>query len=306
MTDLLVTGAGGHLGSVVMATAVAQGRDCLGTVSPSGPVPFVGQTTTLDLRRPDRVEEVILGVRPKVIVHLAGVTTLGAARAQPIVTHEVNVEATALLVELAADIDARLLLASTDMVFDGHEAPYAEDATPNPLSSYGRSKLAAEAHVQGYKRATIARLPLLYGIPNAARPPNVPGSFFRQLVTGLLRGTCPALFCDEFRMPLGYADAALALLNLADHDLGGPVHLPGSDRLSRLEFGVLVAQALGLSTELPSILASEQPFDEPRPVDLALAGTAYSDAFDSAPGRPTSVVLAQLAPMLRGWIEGLD
>ena len=48
------------------------------------------------------------------------------------------------MAELAARAGARLLLVSTDLVFDGTRGWYREEDGPSPLSVYGRTKVAAE------------------------------------------------------------------------------------------------------------------------------------------------------------------
>ena len=45
----------------------------------------------------------------------------------------------------ASGAGARLLFTSTDAVFDGTLAAYAEDATPTPVNFYGQTKARAEA-----------------------------------------------------------------------------------------------------------------------------------------------------------------
>lgn len=45
-------------------------------------------------------------------------------------------------------LNAWLVYISTDYVFDGTAPPYKEDAVPNPLNKYGKSKLEGENVVQ--------------------------------------------------------------------------------------------------------------------------------------------------------------
>jgi len=61
-----------------------------------------------------------------------------------------------VLAEQASAIGAPLVHYSTDYVFDGNATtPCAEDATPRPLSEYGRSKLAGERAVLELGAASV-------------------------------------------------------------------------------------------------------------------------------------------------------
>jgi dTDP-4-dehydrorhamnose reductase len=61
---------------------------------------------------------------------------------------QINAEIPKLLALDAAEKGARIVHYSTDYVFDGKKAdPYTEADAPNPLNTYGRSKLAGEENL---------------------------------------------------------------------------------------------------------------------------------------------------------------
>ncbi|TBU83123.1 dTDP-4-dehydrorhamnose reductase [Pseudomonas daroniae] len=99
----------------------------------------------LDLGNPQRIRECVRQVRPQLIVNAAAHTAVDAAQSEPDAAFAINAIAPGVLAEEAADLDAPLIHYSTDYVFDGSKsAAYNEDDAPNPLSVYGRSKLAGE------------------------------------------------------------------------------------------------------------------------------------------------------------------
>lgn len=282
MTDWLVTGAGGTLGSVLMRVLAEERGACVGMVSPGGPRPQLGKTFAADLCDPTSYEERVFALAPKVIVHLAAVAQLAKCIDDPELAHGVNVDATARLVNIAKAMGARLLFASTDLVFDGEAAPYDEDATTEPTSLYGRTKLEAECHVLTYKRGLVVRFPLMYGMPEATRAP----SFFESLVRSLRAGEPVGLFQDEIRTPLWLDDAARACVTLGQSTLSGVVHAGGPERLSRMDMGRQVANALAApETLLRAISRDDVPFPEPRPRDVSLDSSRYRAQVGSAPGR---------------------
>jgi dTDP-4-dehydrorhamnose reductase len=108
---------------------------------------------------------------------------------------------------------------------------------------YGRTKAAGEERVRAADpRAACVRLPLLFG-DSAGRGLGASDA----LLAALARGERPPLFRDEWRTPLDAANAAEALLELSQGESTGTLHVAGPERLSRLELGLAILEAHGLS-----------------------------------------------------------
>ncbi len=130
---ILITGRDGQLGWE-LARALA----------PLGEVVAVGRGEC-DLAQPDHVRAAVRGARPDLIVNAAAYTAVDRAESEPALAHAINADAPALMAEEAKRLGAALIHYSTDYVFDGRKAsPYVETDAVNPLSAYGRSKLAGE------------------------------------------------------------------------------------------------------------------------------------------------------------------
>ncbi len=150
---------------------------------------------------------------------------------------DVNVAGSANVARAAAAAGARLIHLSTDFVFDGDkDGAYREDDEPAPVTPYGESKLAAERAVAAeHPAALLVRTSLLYAGPQ-------PGPHER-LVADAIAGTADVgFFTDELRCPIAVGDLAAALLELLDGDLRGPLHVAGSETVSRYRFAALVAE----------------------------------------------------------------
>jgi dTDP-4-dehydrorhamnose reductase len=200
---IIVTGGAGYLGSEVCRQAVEAGHDVVATQFQK-PAPH-GRPLEIDLRDRFALPEA------DVVIHTAYVQT----DPDMIVRSTRNVAAAAR--------GARLIHLSTDLVFDGEHAPYAEDDDARPVSDYGRAKLEAESFVTN---GLIVRTSLLYGKPGpqealAARDDVV----FHE---------------DEIRCPTHVADLAGALLELAALDVTGVLHVAGPDAVSRLDLARLL------------------------------------------------------------------
>ncbi|MEM9036156.1 MAG: sugar nucleotide-binding protein [Actinomycetota bacterium] len=245
---MLVTGGAGELGRRVARDAAANGWDVTVTRRSSTPSADV-RSVEVDLRDRRATADMVRDLDPEVVVHTAydksdngpdSVTRAGTAT-------------------IAAATDARLLFTSTDVVFPGRPGvPYAEGDRPAPIQDYGRAKAAAEAGLAGRPSTLIVRLSLLV---DADGGPQV------ELVRAAARGDA-TLFTDEIRCPTMTDDIAAALVELADGDRTGYLHLGGPDALDRAELGRLLSSAAGV--EPADLTIGPLPADAGRPADVRL------------------------------------
>lgn len=291
MIDVLVTGAGGALGSVLMRVLSEAHLSAYGLISQRGPSPDVGKVLRVELAEPDSYRDRVLALSPRAIIHLAAISKPSEALRDPEAAHAINVESTAQLVQLSAQMGSRFIYASTDMVFDGEDGPYSESHATEPGTYYGRTKLLGECYALAYARSLIVRLPLLYGLPEVSRAP----TFFESMLHALQTGQPIRLFDDEIRSPLWLDDAARACLRLAFDKLTGVLHVAGPEALSRLQMGYKLAAAIGCSAQ--ALVASKRAdlqCEEPRPHDLRLDDSRYRALFGESAGSDMQHVLPLL------------
>ena len=188
----------------------------------------------LDLLEFEGVRQRFKRDKPSLIIHCAAMSKSLACQAQPELARKTNVEVTKILVELASE--ATFVFFSTDLIFDGRKGNYIESDTPNPLSAYAETKLAAEAIVREHPRHLIIRTSL-----NGGRSPTGDRGFNEELVNAWRAGKTVSLFEDEFRSPIAAAVTAQAVWELIACGTTGVYHVAGEQRLSRLQIGELIA-----------------------------------------------------------------
>jgi len=122
------------------------------TMATLGDVFAIGRNTTpvaIDLANPDSIRNAVREINPDWIINAAAYTAVDKAEEEPDLAMAVNGTAPGILAEEAQALSAVLIHYSTDYVFDGTATePYREDSPTNPLSVYGKTKLAGERAVQ--------------------------------------------------------------------------------------------------------------------------------------------------------------
>lgn len=279
----LITGVSGQLGGWVARELRADGARPFVAGLARRLAEIIGvDVVVCDLTELQRLCAVVAELRPTHVLHLAAVTSVADAFADPARAQRVNADATAELAAAASRLAARFVYASTDMVFDGERAPYAEHDEPRPLSVYGRSKLAGERAITGLPRVLTVRIPLMYGLPQTPRR-----TTFAQQLDALRTATPLRLFDDEFRTPVWLRDAARALIGLARSELSGLIHVAGPERLSRFDLVSRAASLLALPTDsLLAVSRLSAAGDEPRPADLSLDGARLARLLPALAPRP--------------------
>ncbi len=206
-------------------------------------------------------------IEPDLVIHTAAISDANYCQQNEEAALAINVEATINLAGICSDFQIPFVFTSTDLVFDGTKGNYVETDAVNPLNAYGEQKVLAEKEVHRiYPPALIARLPLMFGLPAASA-----GNYMHKLLLQLRRGEPANLFTDEYRSACGARSVALGLLQLAGNT-SGIVHVAGPGRLSRYEFGTLVAEQFGLDKQL--LKAGSQKdvkMAAPRPADVSLS-----------------------------------
>jgi dTDP-4-dehydrorhamnose reductase len=227
MRDQLIwiTGARGLIGNYLVQSAAAHapGRRVAGL-----------SRAELDLADFDAVRRAFHEQKPGMVIHCAALSKSLACQADPPLARKLNVEVTALLAGLAADIP--FIFFSTDLVFDGSRGNYREEDEVNPLSVYAQTKVEAERIVLANPAHTVIRTSLNGGVSPAGDR-----GFNEELRRLWREGRTLRLFTDEFRSPISAAVTARAVWELVARNAKSLYHLAGSERLSRWQIGELLA-----------------------------------------------------------------
>ncbi|MFC1499701.1 SDR family oxidoreductase [Candidatus Zixiibacteriota bacterium] len=249
-----MTGAAGLLGQKVVETAVARGFTVFGfdVVGSTGiaerPIEALDITSA-----PDVMEQIGL-CAPDWIVNTAAYTAVDESEDDSRRVHDVNVGGVENLLVASSVHKSRLLVLSTDYVFDGEDGPYEEDDQRNPLGTYGVSKAAMEDAVRNDGGPhLIARTMVLFGAA-----PGVRRNFGLWVLQNLLEGETIRTVTDQMGNPTLASDLAGMLIGMMLQGGSGTYHVAGSDRISRYQFAVALALTFGLNENLIQPVSTDE------------------------------------------------
>ena len=251
---VLITGAGGQLGRALLALA------------PPDSTVLALTHGRLDVAEPSAVDAVLREFRPDVLINAAGFTRVDDAENEPEAAQRANATGPAVLARGCRKSAAWLVQISTDYVFDGAQGrPYTPASRANPLSTYGRSKLAGEQAVASElpDQSTVVRTSWLYAADG------------RNFLTTMLRlmHTRPALsvVSDQVGAPTSVAGLARVLWAFAQRRVPGLHHWCDSGVASWYDFAIAIAEealALGILASAPTVIpitSGEYPAAARRP-----------------------------------------
>lgn len=223
---ILVTGSSGYLGQHLTPRAIER-YELYAAYHTSPQTVKAGRPIQLDLTDRQAVLTGVTDLAPQAIIHTAAINP---GQADGATMMAVNATGTGYLAEAATVVGARLVHVSSDLVHDGRQGPYADDADPTPLNEYGRSKAAGEqAVLEACPQAAIVRTSLIYGLELMDR-----GT--AGMVSRLERGEELRLFTDVLRQPVWVNTLSEALLKLTEIEFAGFLNVAGRQILTRAEF----------------------------------------------------------------------
>ncbi len=298
-----VVGGSGQIGGWLMRELAARGVSAVGTYAST---PFQG-LVALQAAQLEAAACELRAHRPDVVYYPAGFTWVDGCERDPERAYSANLHEPLNLARAARDLGARFIYFSTDYVFDGIRGPYAEDAPTNPLSVYGKAKRDAELAIA----EELGPLGLVVRTSWVFGPERQGKNFAYQLVRTLSSGqelVCPG---DQISSPSYGPDVAHAVVELAERNLAGLIHVVGPEVMDRVGFAQAIAQAFALD---PGLIRGKPTAELGQGAPRPLNGGLLTPRLDSLlPGimRPLQASLADFQaklhdPQLAGWVKPVN
>lgn len=263
---LLITGASGFLGWTICQIA-QKDWEVYGTYcSQQLDIPNV-KLLQLDLKDFSALKQLLGEIEPSAVIHAAACSKPNFCQTYPEESYAVNVTPAWNLAGLCAELGIACTFTSSDLVFDGLHPPYKETDPVSPVSHYGEQKVLAEqGMLERNPRTIICRLPVMFG-----QVPPTANTFFQTFLKAMQAGEELNLFVDEIRTTTSGTTAAQGLLLALEKSTGGILHLGGKERVSRYEFGRLMAEIFQFpQAKLNPCSQKDVPMAAPRSPDTSL------------------------------------
>ena len=271
---ILVTGAGGTLGSATVRLADERGLACVGTTR-----------DMLDITDPAAVERLLEEVRPWAVINACGYVRVDDAERERDAAYRENVAGAVTLAEACAARDIRLVTYSSDLVFDGvgrTGRPYLENDATSPLGVYGATKAEAESRVRAvHPDALVIRTAAFFG-------PWDEWNFVTLALRSLASGIPFAAAADLVASPTYVPDLVHATLDLVIDGERGTWHLVNQGAVTWAELARRAACMAGVDGSLvQECTCRELGLTAPRPPYAALdsARGSLMPALDDALAR---------------------
>ena len=249
---VLITGAQGQLGRDLV--------DVFNCIKDKDNEVFSLGKDQLDITESGKVLELISTIGPDIIINSAANTNVDGCELEPDSAYRVNALGSRNVAVASARTGAKLVYISTDYVFDGKaQRPYTEFDATNPMSVYGKSKLAGERYITGlHNKYFIMRTSWLYGHH---------GHNFVKTMLRLAKGKDElAVVDDQVGSPTFTKDLAKFIVNLVQTELYGIYHVTNTGSCSWYQFVTTIFKMAGLDhVKVKPISTPELGRPAPRP-----------------------------------------
>ena len=256
---VLVTGGAGFIGSNLVHSLLEQGEpvrvlDDLSTGRRQNLTKVLGDIELLegDVRDPEAVAKAVAGV--EVVHHLAALPSVARSVADPVTSHQVNVDGTLNLLLAATEAGVRrLVYASSSSVYgDTPVLPKHEGMPVSPRSPYAAAKLAGEAYCRSFARVYPLETVCLRFF-NVFGPRQDPGSQYAAVVprfaTRMLAGRPAEVTGDgrqtrDFTFVANAVHACRVAAGAGPDAVGETMNVGCGDRISVLDLVDLINDLL--------------------------------------------------------------
>jgi dTDP-4-dehydrorhamnose reductase len=256
---IVIVGSTGQLGTDLMKT-LREDHELIGLTHQDIEVSNYGSCLTLKEHHPD------------VIINTAAFHKTDQCEEEPEKTFLINAIGPKNVAKISKEIEATTIFISTDYVFDGAKnKPYTEDDAPNPINTYGISKLAGELYTKQNPKHYVIRTASLFGVAGAS---GKGGNFVETMITKAKKQEPISVVDDQWMSPTYTRDAAKTMKKIIESQLPfGTYHATNEGFCTWFQFAEKIFSLLNLNPSLTSIKASQLQVKAPRPKFSALKST---------------------------------
>ena len=261
-----ITGASGMLGTALIDKLAGQHK-VFSTARSQGIEEKHTQWKCFDLTDLQQLDDWLTEMKPDVVVHCAAIVNVDKCEENKKSSFQLHVDATEVIANYLDKNNGQLIYISTDSVFGGNnKEPYIEKDEVDPLNTYASTKLLGEKLVLTMKRGLVVRTNII----GWSRADEI--SFAEWILKGLVEQKPLTLFSDVLFSPLHVSDLSMIIIQAIEKKAYGLYHASSRDSLSKYDFGVMMADVFGFTTEnISAISVDDLKLKAKRPKNMALS-----------------------------------
>ena len=251
---ILVTGAGGQLGSDVMKELKRRSIPCVGI-----------RRADLELEDITKIEEYFKTNSVTRVIHCAAYTMVDKAEEEKELCYSANVVITSNIAKVCKSLDIPMMYISTDYVFPGNgTAEYDIDDKKGPLNFYGKTKLEGEYEVtKVLKKYFIVRISWVFGQNG--------NNFVKTMLKLGKEKDSVNVVADQIGSPTYTPDLSKLLCDMMKTDKYGIYHATNEGYCSWAEFAEEIFKIAGYNTKVNHIKSEEYKVAAERPKNSRLS-----------------------------------
>jgi len=205
--------------------------------------------------------------QPNIVIHTAALTNVEKCESDLALAHEINADLAGNIAIACDRQKIKLVHISTDHLFSGEQEFLSERTSPTPINNYAKTKLEGERQVRKNCNKALVIRTNFFGWGVGYRK-----SFSDFIVDKLRNNETVNLFSDVFFTPILAEELSKKVHKLIDNNCNGIYSVVGSERLSKYEFGIKLANCFELN---PSLINKSSINDKinlvNRPKDMSLS-----------------------------------
>ncbi len=256
LKKILILGATGKVGEAICNSLKSRTNHQILILSANYEKSFLPNVDimNIDITNKKLLKKVLFDFEPHIIINAAAYTNVDGCEDHKQEAMTLNADLPEILAKSSKSFSSKLIHFSTDYIFDGKEGPYSEDDVPNPISFYGKSKLAGENLIRSHTdNFLILRTNIVYGPSNYGK-----GDFIRWIISNLEQNNPINIITGQSGNPTFSSDIAECVLRFIEKDSRGVYNVAGSDLLNRYEIASKIANLLEYDTSLIKPISPEE------------------------------------------------
>lgn len=277
MRNVLVTGAGGFIGSAIAAQLASEGKRVVGLFSSRGREVerHLAELGVMiedgDVCDYERMKSIIATNEIETVFHLAAYAIVRISARDPVNTYRTNVMGTVSLLEACRSVGGvkSIVVASSDKAYGDHlELPYTEDHPLVPKNTYDTSKACMDMVARSYAKnydmpIVVTRCSNVYGPGDLNLSRIVPNTIRR-----MFDGKPPLLYSDISQMEREFifiddvVNAYVLLAHLAPAASGEAYNIGGTGPTAIMDIVKMIAKEIGKEDTSPEIVERDSSFRE--------------------------------------------